>query len=96
MSVDQAQTIYVQDALEIFDKTDATFLNHELITSHLLKYNQDKKKVLKTVGSFVVPRKHIAKIMLDKKFQRLYDEHTEPRMPDQEFAQEPAKEETKS
>jgi hypothetical protein len=55
-----------------------------LITPHLLKFNADRNKVLKTVGSIVVPRKHITKILLDKKFQRLYDEHTEPRMPVQE------------
>ena len=57
----------MQDALEIVDKKDATFLHHDLITPHVLKHHQDKDRVLKGVGSIVIPRKHVTKIQLDKK-----------------------------
>ena len=36
--------------------------------------------MLKNVGSVVIPRQHVLKIQLDKKFQRLYDEETKPRL----------------
>jgi small nuclear ribonucleoprotein (snRNP)-like protein len=66
-SVDQAGTVYVQDALEVVDKRDATFLHHDLITPHLLRFNADKERALKAIGSIVVPRKHVVKISLDHK-----------------------------
>lgn len=71
----------MQDALEVIDKSDATFLSHDLITPHLLKFNPESKTALKAVGSIVIPRKHVTKIQLDRKFQRLYDAETEPKLP---------------
>jgi small nuclear ribonucleoprotein (snRNP)-like protein len=84
--VDQQKAIFVQDALEIIDRAnDPTFQEHELLTPHLLQhaYSMEKyqSKILKAVGSIVITRKHIVKVQLDKKFQRLYDQHTKPRLP---------------
>jgi len=84
--VDQQKTIFVQDALEVIDRAnDSTFQEHELLTPHLLQhaYSMDKyqSKILKAVGSIVIPRKHVVKVQLDSKFQRLYDQHTKPRVP---------------
>ena len=36
MAVDQTKTLFVQDALELYDKEDENYVSHELITPHLL------------------------------------------------------------
>ena len=36
MAVDQTKTVYMQDALELFDREDESFVEHELLTSHML------------------------------------------------------------
>ena len=41
--VDQQGTVYVQDALELINKTDATYMHHDLMTDHILKHNKDKQ-----------------------------------------------------
>ena len=79
----------MQDALEIIDKHDPFFFHHDLITPHLLRYNHDKPRTLKLVGSVVIPRVHVVRIQLDKKFQRLYDLETLPKSEKKtEFAEE--------
>lgn len=64
----------------MIEKPDATFLHHDLITPHILKHNQDKSKTLKLIGSVVIPKKYVVKIQLDRRFQRLYDAETEPKI----------------
>ena len=36
MAVDQTKTLFVQDALELFDQEDENYVKHDLITPHLL------------------------------------------------------------
>ena len=37
MAVDQTRTVFVQDALELFDREDAeAFVNHELLTPYMI------------------------------------------------------------
>ena len=69
------------------DKRDATYLHHDLITPHLLKHNADRDTTLKGVGSVVIPRKHVTKIQLDHKLQKLYDAETARRLPSEESKQ---------
>mmetsp|Transcript_23060 Transcript_23060/g.27035 ORF Transcript_23060/g.27035 Transcript_23060/m.27035 type:complete len:86 (-) Transcript_23060:46-303(-) len=81
MAVDQTKTVFVQDALELYDREDESFIDHELITGHMLdKIPADQRHFMKLVGNIVVPGKHLRKIELDKRFQAEYDEHTKPKL----------------
>ena len=69
MCVDQTKTLFVQDALELYDREDGTFIEHELLIPHMLqKTPKDQRIFWKLVGNVVVPGRHIVKIQLDKKF----------------------------
>ena len=82
MCVDQTKTVFLQDCLELIDKADEHYIDHELLTPHILnKTAPDQQKVFKLVGNIVVPGKHVVKIQLDKKFQAAYDEHTVRKLP---------------
>ena len=62
-SVDQTRTIFVQDALELFDREDETYIEHELLSCHMLqKIPDDQRYFLKLVGNIVVPGRHLVKI----------------------------------
>lgn len=64
----------MQDALEVIDKTKEDYFEHELFTPAILRQQlKDKPQQLKMAGNIVVPGKHIRKILLDRKFQALYD-----------------------
>jgi len=57
----------------VIDKTAPEYFEHELFTPHLIKNNTpEKKKVMKYVGNVVIPGKHVVKILLDKRFEDLY------------------------
>ena len=82
MSVDQTKTVFIQDALEVIDKDDEHYIEHELLQCHLMQRHPAGQRIyLKLVGNIVVPGRHLVKIQLDKKFQALYDEHTQPKLP---------------
>lgn len=70
MSVDQTRTVFVQDALELFDRQDEeAYVEHELITSHMVdKVPATQRHFLKLVGNIVVPGRQLVKIELDKRF----------------------------
>ena len=36
MCVDQTKTVFLQDCLELIDKTDEHYIEHELLTPHIL------------------------------------------------------------
>jgi small nuclear ribonucleoprotein (snRNP)-like protein len=71
MCIDKTKSVFLQDALEVIDRSPAAeeaclFLNHELFTPHLLNEKQHASgKVLKYVGNLVVPGKHVRSIKLD-------------------------------
>ena len=70
MAVDQTKTLFVQDALELFDKEDEHYFEHQLLTPHLVKPAlAEQRFFLKMVGNIVVPGRHVVKIQLDKNFQ---------------------------
>ena len=70
MAVDQTRTLFVQDALELYDKEDQNYVAHELITPHLLdKVPAEQRYFFKMVGNIVVPGKQVTKVELDKRFQ---------------------------
>ena len=75
MCVDKTKAIFVQDALEVIDKTAPDFVNHQMFIPHMIK-NADTpyNKVMKYIGNVVIPGNHVKTILLDKKFQKLYDE----------------------
>ena len=82
MAIDQTKTVFIQDALELFDKEDEHYIEHELLTCHLIKESvADQRYFLKMMGNLVVPGHHVVKIQLDRKFQAQYDEHTKPKLP---------------
>ena len=39
MSVDKTKAIFMQDAIEVIDKTAPEYFEHELYTPHLIKNN---------------------------------------------------------
>ena len=69
MAVDQTRTVFLQDALELIDREDEHFMNHELLTPLILnRAPAGQRHFLKVVGNIVVPGKVLVKIQLDKKF----------------------------
>ena len=69
MAVDQTKTLFIQDALELFDREDEHYIEHELLTCHMLsKTPANQRYFLKLVGNIVVPGRHVVKIQLDKKY----------------------------
>ena len=36
MCVDQTKTVFLQDCLELIDKTDKHYIEHELLTPHII------------------------------------------------------------
>ena len=63
MAVDQTKTVFLQDALELIDKADEHYIDHELLSSHMLQRNpKDQQLFLKLVGNVVIPGKHLRKI----------------------------------
>ena len=67
MAVDQTKTVFIQDALELIDKEDETYFEHELLTPHILAKcptgtDPNQRYFLKLVGNIVVPGKHLVKI----------------------------------
>ena len=71
----------MQDALELIDREDEHYVEHELIAPHLLtRTPPGQRYFLKMVGNVVVPGPHIRKICLDHKFQAEYDERCRPKL----------------
>ena len=87
MSVDKTKSIFLQDALEVIDRSiraeeECKFLHHDLFTSYLLgatdKPAADAGKappdvVMKYVGNVVIPGKHVLSIKLDHRLQKEYE-----------------------
>ena len=63
--------MFIQDALELIDRDATEYFDHDMFTPHLVK--SDHRKILKMMGSIVIPGQHVKKIMLDSKFQALFD-----------------------
>ena len=60
MSIDQTRTAFIQDALELIDREDENYVEHELIAPHLLtRTPPGQRYFLKMVGNVVVPGQHI-------------------------------------
>lgn len=77
MSVDKTKSIFMQDAMEILDREAPEYFDHDLFTPHLLRVKGDyheHRYVLKYVGNIVVAGKHVNKIELDHKFEKMYQE----------------------
>lgn len=66
MCIDKTKAIFLQDALEILDKTAPDYVDHELYTPYLIK-NKDpsQERVLRFIGNVVIPGKHVVQILLD-------------------------------
>ena len=63
MAVDQTKTVFLQDALELIDKEDEHYIEHELLSCHMLqKHPEGQRLFLKLVGNIVIPGKHLRKI----------------------------------
>ena len=43
MCVDQTRTVFVQDCLELIDKADEHYIEHELLTPHILNKTDAKQ-----------------------------------------------------
>ena len=55
--------MFIQDALELLDREDESFLEHDLLTSHMLeRCPANQRHVLKLMGNIVIPGKHVMKI----------------------------------
>ena len=52
--------MFIQDALELIDKDDPSYFEHDLFTPHIIK-NQ-ARKVFKYAGNIVVPGKHVVRV----------------------------------
>ena len=61
--VDKIGTVFLQDALEVLDRESEFFYVHHLYES-LFKISEGRF-VMKFVGSVIVPRKHVAKVLVD-------------------------------
>ena len=73
MCVDKTKAIFLQDAIEVLDKNAPEYFEHDLYTPHLIKNNNpEEKKALKYVGNVVIPGKHVKKILLDNRFERIF------------------------
>ena len=64
MAVDQTKTLFVQDALELFDREDTdAYVEHELLTPQMVdKVPSSQRHFLKLVGNIVVPGRQLVKI----------------------------------
>ena len=70
MCVDKTKSVFLQDALELIDKSEKAeeegrYLYHELFTPYLLGKNEMSDQVLKYVGNVVIPGKHVKTIKID-------------------------------
>ena len=73
MSVDKTKAIFLQDGIEVIDKEAPEYFDHDLYTPYLIKNNDEsKRKVLKYMGNIVIPGKHVKKILLDKRFEKIF------------------------
>ncbi len=72
MSCDQQRCLFIQDALELIDRDAEEYFDHDMFTPHLIK--SENRKILKMMGSIVVPGQHVKRIMLDSKFQALFNQ----------------------
>lgn len=79
MCVDKTKAIFMQDAMEILDREAPDYFDHDLFTPHLLKVKdyENHRYVLKYIGNIVVAGKHVNKIELDHKFEKLFQEKGE-------------------
>lgn len=80
MCVDKTKSIFLQDALEVIDRSakaeeECRYLHHELF-AHLLAEGvpTEQSHVLKYMGNVVIPGKHVKSIKLDKRLQGVYEE----------------------
>ena len=75
MGVDKTRSVFLQDALEVIDKSEQAkpegcFLYHELFTPWLV-YQNHRSSVLKYGGNIVIPGKHVKSIKLDMRLQKV-------------------------
>lgn len=74
LSVDQTKALFVENSLELLDKTQPDYFSHELFTPVLLNQTTAHLPLqLKQVGNIVVPGHHVKRIQLDKRLQAEYD-----------------------
>lgn len=67
--------MFLQDSFEVIDKDAPDYFENELYTPHLIKnLDESQRKVLKFVGNIVIPGKHVKKIQLDKRIEKIYRE----------------------
>ena len=78
MSVDKTKSVFLQDALEVIDRSaeaeaNGRFLHHDLFTPHLLNQTQHPSGlVFKYVGNVVIPGKHVISIKLDNRLNTVF------------------------
>ena len=77
MSVDKTGSVFLQDGLEVIDKSEQAeqecrYFYHELFSPYLITNQSDK--VLKYVGNVVIPGKHVKKIAINNKLDAIYNE----------------------
>ena len=77
MSVDKTGSVFLQDGLEVIDKSEQAeqegrYFYHELFSPYLITNQSDK--VLKYVGNVVIPVKHVKKIVIDNRLDAIYNE----------------------
>ena len=69
-TVDKSGNLFIMDGLEILDTKDEDFFVHGLFKP-LFHFQEKSDKLLKYVGSIIIPRKHITKIYIDKKLEQV-------------------------
>ena len=79
MSVDKTKAFFMQDAMEILDREAEDYFDHDLFTKHLIKNQnyENERYVFKYVGNIVVAGKHVTKVQIDHKFNKIFDEKAE-------------------
>jgi small nuclear ribonucleoprotein (snRNP)-like protein len=78
MCVDKTRSVFLQDALEVIDRSpeaeaEGRYLHHELFSPYLLGAAKEQQVVFKYVGNIVIPGKHVRTIKIDHRLQREYE-----------------------
>ena len=92
MAIDTTKAVFLQDALEVHDKSAPEYLDHEIFSPNLLKghNNKDNKRPLKFMGNVVINGCHVVKIELDHTLTEMFKKKME------ELEEERKKEEAKA
>lgn len=80
MSVDKTRSVFLQDALEVIDRSPEAeaagrYLHHDLFSPQLLGAAEEgQQKVFKYVGNIVIPGMHVVSIKIDHRLHAIFEE----------------------